>query len=102
LSLLLSLSLLSPVSHDLASFPTEDSQVTLGISDSGDGLQLLGEDRAAIEKRWTEVMDEQMDTGSLLIFGHKIAAKIASLGDSGGQHPVCLPVVDIFALCIAE
>ncbi|KAL5046260.1 hypothetical protein BDW71DRAFT_182473 [Aspergillus fruticulosus] len=102
LCLLLTLSLLSPVSHDLAALPTKNSHVTLRVPDSGNRLQLLGEDRAAIEEGWAEVVDEQMDASALFIIWHKVAVEIASLGDAGGQHPVCLPVVNIFALCIAE
>ena len=58
LCLLLSFSLLPALINDPASFPTEYRHVTLRISNSGDRLQLLREDRTTVEKRRPEIVDE--------------------------------------------
>jgi hypothetical protein len=57
LCLFLPFALLPTVTYSFATLPTEHCHITLRVANSGDRLELLREDGAAIEKRWPEVMN---------------------------------------------
>jgi hypothetical protein len=63
---------------------------------------LLREDGAAIEEWWSEVVDQQMNSGCFFIVGPEIVAIVSPLRDTGCEHTIGFPIVNVFALGITE
>jgi hypothetical protein len=101
LCLFLPFALLPTVTYSFATLPTEHCHITLRVANSGDRLELLRKDGAAIEERWPEVVNEQMDSSCLLVFGHEISFMVASLCYTGCEHSIGFPSVDILPLGVA-
>ena len=99
--LLLPFALLSSFPNHLAPLSTKHGHVALRIAHRRHRLQLLGEDRPPIEKRRSKVVDEQVNPSPFFILRHEVVAKISPLRNARREHAIRLPVVNVFAFCIA-
>ncbi len=97
LSLLLAFLLLPLLLDYLAAFATEHCHVTLRVKHCWNWFELFGEDGPAIQKRWLQVMYQQMYSRSIVIV-LEVYRMISSLGHAGSQHSIRFPGVNIFLL----
>ena len=86
--------LLSLDADQCGSFTGRHGQIGSRVSDGHDGFRLFGEDVTAVEERWDDVVDEEVDSSFGFFF--VILVDVDCGDDARRQHPIALPKFVVF------